>query len=415
MGSYTELIKNFDKTRDYVRDFFIYGFKVRQDFTQKSSRTYDDERRRVESWLGEVFRCETTERGKQVSLSVNTGHCLENPLHRAYDAKSFTDNDIRLHFLLLDLLADGSAHTVRELTELLMTTYGLAFDEQTVRGKLREYVREGIFVCSRVGRSDVYRLTKDTPAAFCADFPGLTDALAFFSLSAEFGIIARTLLQAIGKRNTLFLMKHAYIVHTLEEEILLAILQQMQAKYAIRIQCFNQRGNTFQSVGVPLKIHASTRTGRRYLIMYLFEKKRFYSFRLDTIKRLTDCGGCADYDQYAALLAQNADRCFGVSFGSENQHRPHGPIRVTFRIDPWTEGYVLERLEREKRCGSVTQIGPDRFLYTADIFDPSEMMSWLKTFLGRIVSIEGADAERRKFWNDVYRMYRMYQPKEVDE
>ena len=53
MSEFQELIKNFDKIRDYMRQFYVYGFKVRSDFDAKSARTYDNERRRVESWLGE--------------------------------------------------------------------------------------------------------------------------------------------------------------------------------------------------------------------------------------------------------------------------------------------------------------------------------------------------------------------------
>lgn len=64
MSSFSELIKNFEKTRDYVRDFFIYGFKVRGDFYRKSARTYDDEKRRVESWLGEFLRYDDSVRGR---------------------------------------------------------------------------------------------------------------------------------------------------------------------------------------------------------------------------------------------------------------------------------------------------------------------------------------------------------------
>ena len=51
MSDFQELIKNIDKCRDYVRDFFVYGFKSRSDFPGKSARTYDDERRRIVSWL----------------------------------------------------------------------------------------------------------------------------------------------------------------------------------------------------------------------------------------------------------------------------------------------------------------------------------------------------------------------------
>ena len=51
MSNYQELIKNFERIRDYMRQFFLYGFKVRSEFGEKSGRTYDNERRRIESYL----------------------------------------------------------------------------------------------------------------------------------------------------------------------------------------------------------------------------------------------------------------------------------------------------------------------------------------------------------------------------
>ena len=42
--AYSELIKSFEKIRDYMRDFLVYGFRSREDFTRKSARSYDDVR-----------------------------------------------------------------------------------------------------------------------------------------------------------------------------------------------------------------------------------------------------------------------------------------------------------------------------------------------------------------------------------
>lgn len=49
--AYQELMKDFQKIRDYIRDFYLYGFKTREDFDQKSLRSYDDKRRQIENWL----------------------------------------------------------------------------------------------------------------------------------------------------------------------------------------------------------------------------------------------------------------------------------------------------------------------------------------------------------------------------
>ena len=54
--AYSELIKNFDRIRDYMRQFYIYGFKSRTEYDKKSARSYDNERRRIESWLGDFMR-----------------------------------------------------------------------------------------------------------------------------------------------------------------------------------------------------------------------------------------------------------------------------------------------------------------------------------------------------------------------
>lgn len=57
--AYSELIKNFSRIRDYMRQFYLYGFKSRTQYHKKSVRSYDNERRRIESWLGDFmrFRC----------------------------------------------------------------------------------------------------------------------------------------------------------------------------------------------------------------------------------------------------------------------------------------------------------------------------------------------------------------------
>ena len=44
MSSYSELIKNFEKIRSYMREFYVYGLKSREEYNKKSSRSYDDER-----------------------------------------------------------------------------------------------------------------------------------------------------------------------------------------------------------------------------------------------------------------------------------------------------------------------------------------------------------------------------------
>ena len=181
MAGFSELIKNFDKTRDYIRDFFIYGCKVRSDFDRKSVRTYGDEKRRVESWMGDYMRYDDSVRGRSVSISVDSGHIPENPLYNAFYSKSFTDNDIKLHFFIIDILSYSKSLTLREITDTLNNDYTQLFDEQTVRNKLKEYTEEGLILSEKQGKTLYYTLSADTVDGYARDFKGLDDAVMFFS------------------------------------------------------------------------------------------------------------------------------------------------------------------------------------------------------------------------------------------
>ena len=95
--AFNELIKNFDNIRQLMRDFYVFGFKSRADFADKSARSYDNERRRIESWLGEYMYFRQNVGGKNCFISVDSRKS-GIILFISIKAKSFTANDIMLHF-----------------------------------------------------------------------------------------------------------------------------------------------------------------------------------------------------------------------------------------------------------------------------------------------------------------------------
>ncbi|MGN0575630.1 MAG: WYL domain-containing protein, partial [Ruminococcus sp.] len=326
MAGFSELIKNFDKTRDYVRDFFIYGCKVRSDFDRKSVRTYDDEKRRVESWMGDYMRYDDSVRGRQVSISVDSGHIPENPLYNAYYSRSFTDNDIRLHFLLTDILSDGQSRTLRELVDILSDDYGMLFEEQTVRNKLKEYVDEGIINAEKRGKALYFSLSQDRADDFIRNFRGLDDAVKFFSETQQFGIIGNSILKLLGLKNDLFFIKHNYIIHTLEDVIIPVLLTAIDEKRYVSFRTFSNRkskntdNQESENQAVPMQILVSVQTGRRYLAAYIPAFHRFSAFRLDYIKSVKRGSIYTDYDKLRESFERNILRCFGVSFGMRREN-----------------------------------------------------------------------------------------------
>ncbi len=418
MGVFSELIKNFEKTRDYLRDFFVYGYKTRGDFGLKSTRTYDDERRRAESWLGGYVTNSDSPRGRQTAIVTDSSRLSVNPLYNAYYSKSFTDNDIKLHFFILDILSDsdGGSLSLREILTALDENFGEYFEEQTVRNKLREYVEEGILRAEKRGRAMYFSLEDCNAEKLFSEYDGLENAVKFYSMSQEFGVIGDSILKSADLENDVFSMKHNYIVHTLEDYILTEIIKAMDNKNYISFESFSSRSRTSQPTVhretdiVPLRILSSSQTGRRYMSGYSTRFKKFTSFRLDYMRSVKTGEVCKDYDRIFEKYLSSEKRTFGVSFGSScDGSSGVQPLKITFYIDEISEKFVIDRLEREKRCGTVSHPSENIFVLSLSIDDCNEPMGWLKTFTGRILSVEGGNScVRDRFYSDMKKMFSIY-------
>ena len=431
--AFQELIKNFDRLRDYMRDFFIYGYKTRSDHHGKSVRTYDNERRRIESYLGDYmcFRVQNSPeggRGKQVWLSMESGVLARNPLYQAYRCKSFTDNDIILHFFLMEILSSSpppqkEGWTAGALADELSKQYGLCFDVQTVRGKLKEYTDPEKGLCfltsEKSGKNLCYRLNSEQEplSRLLEEYrgdQGMEDFLAYFSETAPFGVIGSYIMDREGFSNPRIRFKHHFLAHTLDDNILLAAAEAIASGEMVEITNFGrrqmERGSTAQPIvctGVPIAVLISVQTGRRYLVLYGDKRNKFHSFRLDYIRSIKRLGiSPPDLED----ILRRSEECLNAAWGSAITWRPKRErLSMELFIDEKREKYILQRLRREGRGGTVEQVGPNRFRYTIVVSDTNELMEWVKTFTGRICKLEGDNPQViRRFYSDMERMAKLY-------
>ena len=222
--AYSELIKNFNGIRSYLRSFYVFGFMHRDEFTQKSSRSYDNERRRIESWFGSYISSGTDRSGRRVFMTVDSRAVTENPLFQAFRTSSFTMWDIFLHFHLLDILSEDRSLSFSQILDCLAERIayfvnGTEPDESTVRKKLKEYAALGLVEVSGTGRDIRYR------SASCRVDPESWErALAFFSEIFPVGVIGSFVRDRTGRSCSFFRFKHHYIVNAIESEIVCRLL-----------------------------------------------------------------------------------------------------------------------------------------------------------------------------------------------
>lgn len=406
--AYSELIKRFDRIRDYMRQFYVYGFKSRNEYTGKSARSYDNERRRVESWLGDFMRFRQTADGKTVFLSVDSRSIPGNPLYNAFKAKSFTAGDVTFHFYILDLLQGGEAFTAQEILDQFCENYLCHFesdwqpDLSTIRKKLKEYVSLGILKAEKRGRESFYSREEDT-----VTLSRWADTIAFFSEADPLGVIGSTLLDKLDTAPDWFQFKHHYILHALDSQVLLGLLTAIGQRRRVKLTNASQRQNTGQVVHTvcPLKIFISTQGGRQYLLCYHYRFRKLMFFRLDYIQAVEATAEEDRFEQYLGFVEKFRPHLWGTSNGSDFRV---DHLEMTLHFDD-DKQYILRRLEREKRNGTVEIIGPNTARFTADVYDASELLPWLRTFIGRIEKLECSDETVvRRFYDDLAQTIALY-------
>ena len=411
MSAYHELIKSFERIRAYMRDFYVYGFKSRDDYQSKSARSYDDERRRMESWLGEHMSFVRTPEGKNVFISIDSRTIRHNPLYNAWKAKSFTDGDVTLHFIIFDILHDPSVkRTLAEILEELDGKYlsgfetPMMFDESTVRKKLKEYCEAGVIAMEKQGRKTYYHRTADT------DVSHLDDVLHFYSEIAPCGVIGSFILDKEHQDSDAFAFKHHYITGAIDSGVLAALFVAMREKRAVTVSNMNRKRDLpRRNRIVPLRVFISVQSGRQHLLAYLPEYNSFYSFRVDYLSNVKLEEPTPRFDELRAELDRMQSKMWGVSVKRNKWGKEYlEHVEFTVRVGDG-EDYIVQRLEREKRVGTVETIDDHTYRFTADVYDTSEMIPWIRTFICRITQMNFSNRTvENRFKMDLETMYWMY-------
>ncbi len=401
--AYSELIKNFNRIREYMREFYIYGFKSREEYNKKSAHSYDDERRRVESWLGENMQFRRTAEGKNVFLSIDSRVSGHNPLYKAWKTKSFTDGDITLHFILFDLLFSSDiSMTIPEImseVDAFISEFDEPryYDESTIRKKLREYVKEGLIISEKKGKVMYYHRAEDV--AMCG-----IDTLDFFSEVAPCGVVGSYLLDKVSAHEEHFIFKHHYITSAMDSEILHMLFEAMHQKKTIT---YRYRDRASEKQVTPLRIMISVQSGRQYLMAFAPRYNRIEAYRIDNIVSVKLDEKCEQFDELREKLNRMLPYMWGVSTQSiSGQRMEHVEITVRYEKD---EEFIHNRLEREKRCGKVEKISEGASRFSADVYDAAELIPWIRTFICRITDLHFSNQELEKqFFDDMDAMYRLY-------
>jgi hypothetical protein len=399
---YKELIKNFDNIRMYMRDFFVYGFRTREDYAKKGLRSYDNEKRRIQSYLGDLLSFKQTESGKKVFISLDAKSVSRNPLYKAFKVKSFTSKDISLYFIVMDILKSKGSYSLTDILNKIDSDYlsyfskPLLFDESTLRKKLKEYEALGLIKSEKTSKKLEYSLVNDDIEA--KDYK---DVIRFFTEENILGVIGSYIEDKFENSDEYLSFKNRYIMNAYDTEVVFEILRAIKNENKVKIQTF---ASAKQKEYIPLKLYVSKQGGRNYLMCKGMEDNRFYSIRTDYIKSVSQSLKANDFSIVKIRFEDISRHIWGVSYSAGKLEH--------FEMDVYVgkgEEYIVSRLEREKRCGKVTKLDEETYRFSVDLYDSYELVPWIRTFFGRIKRLKCSNrmvSDQIKF--DIVKMSKQY-------
>ncbi len=396
MKVFNELIKSFDKIRDYIRNFAVYGYKQREDFTHKSSRTYDNERRRIQSYLSYYVDEQTSSKGKRVNIHFDSMYVEANPLFEVFKTKSFTKNDVMLHFIILDILSIQAKCSLSDISNLIFSDYLIYFntdknlDVRTIRIKLDEYVTLGILGYEKEGKTGYYFLAPHILSKLSSTtMDYLTEALSFFQNIFPLGVLGNFILQKINHSPSLFAFRDLHFTHTLDDEILLYLCYAIKNRKKVIVV----HPSLNENYVLPIKIIDNIRQGRRYVIVYHYYSNKYKFYRLDNIYKVNileaDDPSFSMKLSIANVLLENS---WGVSFNYLEVNALE-KWELTLHIDEQKEKYLIEQIKKENKEGMLNKLSRNTYLFTINVLDANEMVPWIRSFTGRILDIKCTNQE----------------------
>ena len=270
-----------------------------------------------------------------------------------------------------------------------------------MRKKLKEYASLGLLESRKQGREVFYRRRED---GFCPE--KWADALAFYSEADPMGVVGSYLLDKLREKPRYFRFKHHYILHALDSDVLHKLLLGIDERRAVEITTKSLRsGKVTKNTLCPLKIYVSVRSGRQYLLGYHYRFRHLDFYRVDTVQDVALGNEERQYEKYLAWAEKFRENLWGTSTGGDH-NLDH--IEMDIRMEPGEE-YILQRLEREKRCGRVEILNERTCRFTADVYDASEMMPWIRSFTGRIKALRcSSPYVQQVFYDDLAAMAAIY-------
>lgn len=447
--SFNLFLRDFDSIRDIFRYVFLYGCYDRYQFnnlTGYSKETYENHIKRFKKIVDDKCFSEDRKNRKQIiSLKYNRYYNMFDYLMKSYNLRTFNKQDINLYFIILDIFYNDHINknktvvdkedknlSISEVITIIQDEYfkNSKDDNENISPRM---IRDKMFELEDIGflketkkkykNRDIrsFIKQKDILEEFNTDeLLEIHKILYFFRGSSHLSVLANFIQETIYEFITqikgddcdnkdIFLFNNVFLNNILNENIIVKIIQSIEQRHKISFKLEKNKKNTIYVY--PFKIIYEKQYGRQYLFCFNLSSKRPCTYNIDDIKNLK-------IEKYQTYDIKKYENCMKLinKFWSMTQlnevkdplNKKPLPVEIDFYIDE-SKKYIIERVNDEKRCGSLVKITDSHWKYSIYVIRVEEMIPWVRSF-GEHAVVRKSDVHNLKekvedSWRELKKLY----------
>lgn len=425
------------RVRQYLRSFYMTA-QTRQDFSKQ--HTYDQMLNDIQLWnMPSLFYSLGTKADVRYFYKIDDRDINLNPFFNFLKSNTSNSlrNDLILYYLILQVVKHDvfmpRTEIIKAITEVYLCgkdandSHIVEIDVKRIVKVIEDLTELGILILKKEGKAFTYRL-----ADVCPDLTEVFPSIRLFSEISPLGaagyyLLDRLELDGVDIEQSHIGFKHRYLDHILDSEVLEPIFEAMHKHQAVKVYMAERLGlckapnvpdhftiercdkiDLRMAIVMPIKIYISVLSGRRYVMGLFQDSLKLACLRISNIEKVEPILGeiePAIYEEMRLTFKAIADHVWGVS--QKTEALTHVEMTIT---DDHPEGYMLERLYSECRCGTVEMLSPVSARFSADVYNARELFPWMSSFLGWISDVYFSDPELQgMFIEHIHAIYKNYE------
>lgn len=403
MAKENHFIRNYDKIRKIIRNWYLYGCYTKEEYMEKlniSARTYDLEVNRLKSCIDEKhYQDKRTNRKKEMAFLYNKFRDSGNYFFQTYKLCAYTQKYMLIYFAILQVLyhekqkghpACSPIQIVSMIQEQEQQDLNNATDSEPADIDSKEILRKlndllEMNVVESIGSKGnrTYRLSDNPLDQFdteeLQDIFYAAEIYAARNYCAAPALFLQDQIAYYLKYNRNFpeklqeicIYQYHFLQNILNDDLIYSIKEAILARKMIELTKYNKKPERF----IPCRLMTEYWYGRQYVCVIEPDTKEPHCIRIDFIQNIRILPEHFSFEPYIKQLEKFEKNWCAVIPGSRTKL-----IEIDFFTNKENDSEIKQMLYADLHGGTAVEINPHHISYQVNVSDPMEMIPWIRKF-----------------------------------